>query len=251
MTDDNMRKPITDLGQAGNFLHETFYHAGFNLNPELGFLKPNNESAFSGVSDILAQRAQQRLGECIDLFKQENIDIWEVCMELSIYVTTKDYCEAVFPEGHLLHSAQWLEYLNKRHETGMNVNAVRIPLGEESEGNREERRSHFVINTIQQMHAEHPYVASTIPQTWQVGTGKQAAFFCTALLPVGWVEVLDAASKHIGGFKLGDLTYDADISAQEVEDIMQSKVDEINRNHGDADDPDDDDNDDDPLKGNW
>ena len=164
-----MSRPLEDISDAISFLHGTFYDAVCNLNPDLGFLKANGESAFPHISNALAQIAQQRLVEAEDFCKQQNIDIWEICANFSMVSSTISHCELLFQRGHGLESDEFMTALRKLHHdeegsASISANVCTYPLDEESEVWRNKRRSAFIICELQKIHRLHPFVLQSFGQ---------------------------------------------------------------------------------------
>lgn len=248
MTDDyTLDKPIETIMEAGQFLHGAFYSAGLNLNPDMGFLKGNNKSAFKKLSDEMAQLAQMRLVECERFFREYDMDMWEACTEMGIYITTHAYCNALFNEGNsAMKSDEWLESVRTYHDEGFTGRGINM-LAEETEERKKVRRSAFLFDTLADLHGKHPLCAEQMPAAWDLGNGQKAAFLCTPLLPTGWEAVVDEHMRIMGGIQADQFALPQDISAEERAKIVQDKVDEVNTEYGA--DPDDPDFDDDPTRG--
>ncbi len=248
MSDDfNMDATIGNLMEAAQFLHGAFYSAELNLNPDLGFLKANNKSAFKRLNDKTAQLAQARLVECEKFFKENNLDMWEACTEMSIYITTHAYCNALFGEGQSsLKSDEWLEYVRTYHDEGFTGRGITM-LAEETSENRDLRRSSFLFDTISRLHSKHPICASQLPNAWDLGNGQKAAFLCSPLLPTGWQAMIDEHMRTMGGMQAEEFSLSPNMSAEERQTYIQEKVDEVGRIWGA--DPEDPDFDDDPSRG--
>ena len=249
MSDDfTMDSPIENLTEAVQFLHGAFYNVELNLNPDLGFLKANNKSAFKKIGDKTAQLAQMRLVECEGFFKENNLDMWEACTEMSIYITTHAYCNALFSDGGQdnLRSDEWLEYVRTYHDEGFTGRGITM-LTEESPEHTQLRRSAFLFDTISELHSRHPICARQLPNAWDLGNGQKAAFLCTPLLPTGWQEKVDEHMRTMGGTQAEEFSISPNMSAEERQTFIQEKVDEVGRKWGA--DPDDPDFDDDPTNG--
>jgi len=244
--DFEMTAPIEDLTDATQFLHGAFYHVGLNFNPDMGFLKANNKSAFKQLSDRVAQLAQSRLVEAERIFKESSLDMWECCTEMSIYITTHAYCKAQFAVGSTMESDEWLEHVRTFHDEGFTARKITF-LEEESPANTELRRSAFLFDTISTLHSKHPLCVEQMPAAWDLGNGQKAAFICSPLLPTGWSAVIDEHMRTMGGMKADEFALPQNISAEERATIISEKIDEVNSAWGA--DPDDDDYDDDPSKG--
>lgn len=250
--ENRMSRPLECISDAVNFLYGTFYDAHCNLNPELGFLKADNTSAFSHLSDNLAQIAQQRLVEAEDFCKQMNIDIWELCMEFSIVSSTIAHCNALFKEGHGLQSDEFMQYLHSVHgakDAHMIANVCTYPLDEESEEWRRKRRATFIVTTIQHLHRHHPFVAQNLPDTWSPdGGAHQAVILCHDLMPIGYDRHLDTAMRDMDGKESGTFALNLNPDANNAQNV-QDVVDRVNDEFGINIDPNDPDYDDDPTKG--
>ena len=248
MSDDfTMDATIGNLMEAVQFLHGAFYSAELNLNPDLGFLKANNKSAFKKIGDKTAQLAQMRLVECEGFFKENNLDMWEACTEMSIFITTHAYCNALFSEGNsAMKSDEWLEYVRTYHDEGFTGRGITM-LAEETSENRDLRRSSFLFDTISRLHSKHPICASQLPDAWDLGNGQKAAFLCSPLLPTGWDAMIDEHMRIMGGMQAEEFSLSPNMSAEERQTYIQEKVDEVGRIWGA--DPEDPDFDDDPSRG--
>lgn len=248
--DFKLSRPVESITDAAQFLYGAFYRAGLNLNPDLGFLKADNTSAFDKLSDRMAQFAQMRLIEAEKFFEESDSDIWEACTEMSIYITTHAYCHALFSETNTaMKSDDWLEYVRTYHDEAFMSRSIHM-LAEETKETKELRRKAFILDTISQLHSMHPICAEQMPTAWNLGNGQKAAFLCTPLLPTGWESIVDEHMKTMGGIRAGEFSLPQDISAEEREKIVQDVVNEVNNEYGL--DPDDPDFDDDPTRGlNW
>lgn len=237
-------KQLRTLNDAMEFIHGTFYYAGLNLNPDLGFLKADNTSAFPKLTDKGAQKSQAYLVQAEEILRKENMDIWEVCMEMSIYITTHAWAEASLA-GSKLESAEWLEYLRTKHDGIAEMRIMAWPIEEETKEDREFRRASFLFDTIETSHRMHPAIAQSVPNSWDLGNGQRASFLCVSLLPPNWQEQIDEAMRKMGGRQAGD---DAkfELSLQDGAEQFQGIVDEITQEYGEQDI---DNFDDDPTKG--
>lgn len=190
-----MDKKIENASEALEFLKQTFYDANLILNPDLGFLKADNSSAFDNIHDEVAQFAQLRLVECEEILSEMSIDLWEICMEFHIFKTHLDYAQAFI--GHSkLFTEEWVAILRNYHDEQFEGRYV-SNMSAESEEEREYRRKSHAFTLITKLHGLHPSLAHT--QTHMQFENKEALLICESLLPQGWTERISEVMQEVHG----------------------------------------------------
>lgn len=192
-------KAITEPSGAIEFLRQTFYDAHLNLNPDMGFLKPNNKSAFALISDEMAQHAQARLVECERILGRDlGIDLWEICMEFAIFKSHLDFARQMLGSCAMLNQ-EWIDVLLNYHSKELDCRAHNTL--EERADQRMTRRTSHMFNTIMKAHSLHPALRDT---TTHIELGAQEALLiCETLLPTNWDKILKESIESVDGSVAG------------------------------------------------
>lgn len=231
MSADNIKKTVDNPSEALEFLKQTFYDAQLILNPDLGFLKADNTSAFPSVPDAMAQHAQARLVECEAMLGAVNIDLWEVCMEFHVFKTHLDYAQAMVGNSKLF-SEEWVDVLRNFHAEQFEGRCVPT-LGSESEEEKEFRRKAHIFTLITKAHGLHPSLTHT--QTRMQFDDREALLICESLLPHGWTGRINEMIQEIHGDNDFHQThFSADYA--DIPDTVQNEIDNALLEFGDYDD---------------
>ena len=178
-------KQLRTLNDAMEFIHGTFYYAGLNLNPDLGFLKADNTSAFPKLTDEGAQKSQAYLVQAEEILRKENMDIWEVCMEMSIYITTHAWAQAALL-GTNLESAEWLEHLRTKHDGHAEMRIMAWPIEDETKEDREFRDEEK--NTVQP--SSIFYIGCKLTNHYSVSSPRKKIFRKYSRCKKPWMRML-------------------------------------------------------------
>jgi len=231
-----LKRPVKDASDAIQFLRDTFYVANLNLNPELGFVKANNKSAFKKLTDEQAQLARMRLVECERELRKLDADIWEICTEFSI--VTAHIWDTSMSVGQGLKTKEWLDILHTVHENQLSVNGIPM-LAEESAEVTQRRRSQFIMDSISRLHSKHPEMRGAPTEVPM--NGAKAVLICTSILPNGFEEKIESLVQHLGGYASKHFDTKRKDIAQEATKALDEAVMEYDENW-----------DDDPTRGmNW
>lgn len=228
-----LSRPVKNANDAIQFLRDTFYVANLNLNPDLGFVKANNKSAFKRLTDEQAQLAQMRLVECERELRKLDADIWEICTDFSI--VTAHIWDTSMSIGDGLKTQEWLEILHNVHESHLSVNGIPM-LAEESAEVTQRRRSQFVMDSISRLHSKHPEMQGAPTEVPM--NGAKAVLICTSLLPNGFDKKLDEVIQHLGGYSTKQFDTKRGDIAQQARKALDEAVMEFDADY-----------DDDPTKG--
>ncbi len=193
--DDAMSKKIETPSDAVGFLYQTFFDAGLILNPDLGFLKADNTSAFSNISDILAQLAQARLVECEQILHKMDIDLWEVCIEFHIVKAHLDMAEGCKGNNGMF-TQEWEDILRNWGNGQVTGRRVEMML-EESEGDKDFRRKNHLFTIISKVHGKHPALNGIPTHTTHENT--EAMLICESILPHGWLSRVNELMQELHG----------------------------------------------------
>lgn len=220
---------INDTSEALQFLHQTVNVAGLNLNPELGFLKADNTSAFQRITDEHAQYAQMRLVECTELLSAENVDIWEVSMMLSIHDTLTEFVRAHIEAGRTskVFNEEYLANLDAYLE-GEGLAVRQHDLENETDAHKEMRRAEFVMHKIHELQSLNP----ALDLHAQESNGYMAMVFCADLFPPGWAKILDNYMATMQAEATGTFSCDA----SDIAEVAKDKLDNALIDMGDYDD---------------
>lgn len=223
-----LKRPVKDASEAIQFLKDTFYVANLNLNPDLGFVKANNKSAFKKLTDEQAQLAQMRLVECEKWLRKLDADIWEICIEFSI--VTAHIWDTAMSVGHGLKTEEWLDILHTVHENQLSVNGIPM-LAEESAEVTQRRRSQFVMDSISRLHSKHPEMKGAPTEVPM--NGAKAVLICTSILPNGFEEKLNEFVQHLGGYSTKQFDTKRSDIAQEAKKALDDAVMEFDEDYDD------------------
>ena len=214
-----LSRPINDASEAVQFLRDTFYVANLNLNPDLGFVKANNKSAFKKLTDEQAQLAQMRLVEAERFLREYDADIWEVCMDFSL-VTAHMYNSAL-KAGKGLHTPEWLQILEQVHDDDVGVNQI-LMFKEESVERRKRRRSQFLMDAISRLHSKHPELQGA-PMAVPLN-GAKAVLICLSLLPEGAEKMIENACADLSGYQTDEIAFDRNTIKEEAAKALDNAV---------------------------
>ena len=232
MSADNIKRTVDNPSEALEFLKQTFYDAQLILNPDLGFLKADNTSAFANVHDEVAQHAQARLVECEEILGALKIDLWEVCMEFHIFKTHLDYAQAMVGNSQLF-TEEWVDALRNFHANDFEGRCVPT-LGSESEEEKELRRKAHIFTLITKAHGLHPSLAHT--KTRIQFEDREALLICESLLPHGWTGRIDEMMREVHG-GADDFHHDRFTSRfEDIPDTVKNEIDNALLDMGDFDD---------------
>ena len=234
---ESMKKPIKNASDAVGFLYQTYFDAHLILNPDLGFLKADNTSAFSKLDNYTAQLAQARLIECEEILTKAEVDAWEICMEFHIVKAHLDFAQHQNGSSDLF-TDEWVDVLRKWGDDGYGGRSISM-LAEESEEHREERRNAIMFNLISKVHAKHPALKGA-PTHHRTGT-REALLICESILPHGWIGRINELMRNAHGNdpKFHHETFQS--SLDEIPENVRKNIDDTLLELGDYDD--------DPTKG--